>query len=249
MGEPDTETPHPARIYDYLLGGACNFAADRAFAEKVTSAVPGAATAARINRAFLRRAVRFALEHGVDQFLDLGSGIPTVGNTHEVAEGARVVYVDHDAIAVAHSRECLRECATADIVAADLRDSAAVLAAARSLLDFTRPVALLTVAVLHFVDDAEAALAPYRAALAPGSLLALSHATHDHASAEVDEATRMYAATATPGVTRTKAEVTALLAGLDVVAPGVVWTSQWRPETPDPDPRASLAYAAVALVR
>lgn len=246
MGNPDTDQPHPARVYDYLLGGACNFAADRAFAEQLIEAMPGAPLAARINRAFLRRAVRVALDHGVDQFLDLGSGIPTAGNTHEIAPGARVVYVDHDPIAVAHSRDVLADVAAADIVAADIRDSDAVLAGARGLLDFDRPVAVLAVAILHFVADAPAALAPYRALMSPGSLLAVTHATRDGENTGVDEARRMYAGKGMPGFARTKAEVTALFAGLDLLPPGVVWTNQWRPEAVDGSaPEASVAYGAL----
>ncbi|MGW5052972.1 SAM-dependent methyltransferase [Actinokineospora sp. NPDC004072] len=245
MGQPDTDQPHPARIYDYLLGGACNFAADRAFAEQVIAAMPGVPLAARINRDFLRRAVRVALDLGVNQFLDLGSGIPTVGNTHEVAPGARVVYVDHDAIAVAHSRDVLADYPLADIVAADIRDAGRVLDAAAELIDFSEPVAVLAVAVLHFIEDAEAALAPYRAAMVPGGIIAVSHATED-AQTGVGTARQMYNNRGMPGYARTKAEVTALLDGLDLLPPGVVWTSQWRPEAADDvEPTASLAYAAV----
>lgn len=234
-------------MYDYLLGGACNFAADRAFADKLVAAVPGVPLAARINRAFLRRAVRVALDLGIDQFLDLGSGIPTVGNTHEVAPGAKVLYVDSDPIAVAHSRDVLAGVAGTGIVAADLRDADTVLTAARELIDFDRPVAVLAVAVLHFLENAEAALAPYRAVMAPGSLLAVTHATRD--AEDVGEAQRMYVSNGMSGHTRTKAEVTALFDGLAVLPPGVVWTNQWRPETVDEHPpSASLAYAAVGLL-
>ncbi|UVS81651.1 SAM-dependent methyltransferase [Actinokineospora sp. UTMC 2448] len=248
MGTPDTDQPHPARIYDYLLGGAFNFAADRAFAEQIIATMPGAPLAARINRDFLRRAVQAAVADGVDQFLDLGSGIPTVGNTHEVAPAARVVYVDHDAIAVAHSRDVLAGHPDATIVAADIRDADTVLTAARELIDFSRPVAVLAVAVLHFVPDAEATLAPYRAAIGPGSLIAISHATHD-AEPGVEQARRMYESRGIPGFARTKAEVTALLDGLTLLPPGVVWTSRWRPEADDDiEPTASLAYAAVGRV-
>ena len=246
MGTPDTDQPHPARVYDYLLGGACNFAADRAFAEKLIAAMPGAPTAARINRAFLRRAVRTALDLGIDQFLDLGSGIPTVGNTHEVAPGAKVVYVDHDPIAVAHSRDVLADVPDAVIVAADIRDGEAVLAGARELIDFDRPVAVLAVAILHFIPDAASALAPFRAVMAPGSVLAMTHATRDGENTGVDEARRMYSGSGMPGYSRTKAEVTALFDGMALLPPGVVWTSQWRPETVDEaDPSSSVAYGVV----
>ena len=247
MVNPDTDQPHPARVYDYLLGGACNFAADRAFADKLVATLPGIPLAARINRAFLRRAVQVALDLGIDQFLDLGSGIPTVGNTHEVAPGARVLYVDSDPIAVAHSRDVLAGVAGTDIVAADVRDADTVLTAARELIDFDRPVAVLAVAVLHFLDDARAALAPYRAAMAPGSVLAVTHATRD--AEDVGEAQRMYAGNGMAGTPRTKAEVTALFDGLTLLPPGVVWTSQWRPEVVDGHPpSASLAYAAVGRI-
>ena len=178
-----------SRVYDYGLGGSHNFAADRDLAERFLAALPSARHVARLNRAFLRRAVHYCMRQGIDQFLDLGSGIPTVGNVHEAAHQldprARVVYVDNEPVAVAHTRQLLRGDARAEVVQADVRDPSAVLdsEAARRLLDFSRPVALLAVAALHYLgrdEDVPGLLARYRAELASGSLLAISHTTDEH---------------------------------------------------------------------
>ncbi|MCA1656060.1 MAG: SAM-dependent methyltransferase, partial [Pseudonocardiaceae bacterium] len=176
----DLERPNAARIYDYLLGGAANFEQDRVFAEKLLEVMPQARAAARLNRAFLRRAVRFCVEAGIRQFVDIGSGIPTAGNVHEIAQAVapttRVLYVDNEPVAVTHSELLLRDNPWATNMRGDLTDPEPVLAS--PLIDFSQPVAVLMVSVLHFVPDSAApheAVARYVSALAPGSFLGLSH--------------------------------------------------------------------------
>ncbi|CCH28877.1 SAM-dependent methyltransferase [Actinosynnema sp. NPDC047251] len=235
----DTGLPSAARLYDYLLGGGHNFAADRALAEKFLLAQPNARTIARLNRAFLRRAVLHLAAGGVRQFLDLGSGIPTVGNVHEVARradpGARVVYVDFEDVAVAHSRLMLEHDEQAAVVQEDLTDPAAVLAAARGtgLLDFTEPVGVLVVGVLHFVPpekDPTAVVAAYRDAVAPGSGLAVSQFTADLQPVEMAGIVEVMKKSMNPMFPRSCAEITALFSGFDLVEPGVVPLPLWRPE-------------------
>ncbi|GGL96995.1 MULTISPECIES: SAM-dependent methyltransferase [Micromonospora] len=238
------ERPSVARMYDYYLGGSHNFAADRAAARAMMDAVPEAPLMAQANRAFLRRVVHHLIEAGVRQFLDIGSGIPTVGNVHEIAQRAapesRVVYVDVDPIAVAHSREILAGNERAVVIQEDLRNPAGILAhpEVTGLLDFTRPVAVLIVAVLHFVPDSDhpdQLLRTLREALVPGSYLALSQVSLDgrRQSPEQGEAERVYRRTDNPLWFRSHAELTALLAGFELVEPGVVWVSQWHPEAPE----------------
>ncbi len=258
----DMECPAPARMYDYYLGGSHNFAADRALAAQAMAVWPDSPHIARANRAFLRRAVAFACARGIDQFLDLGSGIPTSGNVHEIASelspAARTLYVDNDPVAVAHSRNLLADTAAAAVVHADLRDTELVLAAAAERLDPARPVAVLMFAVLHFVpddDDPAGVVEAYRAATVPGSLLAVSHATNDYEPERLGEMEDVYRA-ASAGLTgRSHAGITALLSGYDVVPPGLVSMIEWRPDAgslPDPlggDVRRYSAYAAVGLRR
>ncbi|SCL16317.1 S-adenosyl methyltransferase [Micromonospora nigra] len=239
----DVERPSVARMYDYYLGGSHNFAVDRAAAQAMMAAVPEAPLMAQANRAFLRRAVQFLVAAGVRQFLDIGSGIPTVGNVHEIAQrhapDARVVYVDVDPVAVAHSREILAGDERTRIVQEDLRRPEHILAHpdVRGLLDFSQPVALLVVAVLHFVSDDDRPaelLRTLRGALAPGSFLVLSQASDDGRPAdERADAEDVYRRTDNPLHIRGRAELTALFDGFDLVEPGVVWVPQWRPETPD----------------
>jgi SAM-dependent methyltransferase len=254
----DLDRPNAARIYDYFLGGACNFEHDRQFADQFLKIMPEAELAARRNRAFLRRAVRFCVEQGIRQFLDIGSGIPTVGNVHEIAQAmdptCRVLYVDNEAVAVAHSELMLEDNENAAILQADLCDPETVLnsQSAKRLLDFTEPLALLTVAVLHFVPDAagpRTAIARYLSALAPGSYYVMSHGTNDGLDEVPVEADASYQRTTTPGLARTKAEILDLMAGTELVDPGIVWTPQWRPDSfddVDDHPERSLVYAAVA---
>lgn len=250
----DIDRPNAARVYDYLLGGACNFKADREFAEKLLDTNPEIAGAVRHNRAFLGRAVRFCVDEGIRQFLDLGSGVPTVGNVHEIAQsmvpGCRVVYVDHEPVAVAHSQLMLGPERDADALLADLLDVDAVLDAepVRRLIDFTRPVAVIMAAVLHFVPDSAnpyAAVARYVEQMASGSLLVLSHGVRVEQE-RVRKGYRMYNQSGTPAGGRTREEIQAFMAGTDIVEPGVVWTTQWRPEfNPRAEPQPAWLYAAV----
>ncbi|TDC32876.1 hypothetical protein E1211_20080 [Micromonospora sp. 15K316] len=239
----DIERPSVARMYDYYLGGSHNFAADRAAAQAMVAAVPEAPLMAQANRAFLRRAVQFLTEAGVRQFLDIGSGIPTVGNVHEIARrsapDSRVVYVDVDPVAVAHSREILAGDARATVVQEDLRHPERILAhpGVRGLLDLDEPVAVLVVAVLHFVSDEDRPariLHTLRDALAPGSYLVISQASDEgRGTEERAEAQRVYRSTDNPLWVRSRAELTAFFDGFDLVDPGVVWVPQWRPEAPE----------------
>lgn len=252
----DLERPNAARVYDYLLGGACNFEHDRHFAEKLLSTIPEAKGAARLNRAFLRRAVRFCVEQGIRQFLDLGSGIPTVGNVHEIAQRdapeARVVYVDSEAIAVAHSELILERNDRAGVTQSDLLNVDRVLESepVKQLIDFDEPVAILMAAVLHFVPDSAdpaPAVARYVDAMAPGSYLVLSHAAKVEMQRSRD-GWRMYDESSTPGGGRTRDEVAAFMAGTEIVEPGVVWTAEWRPDSVlnlSERPELSMVYAAV----
>ncbi len=241
--EIDIERPSVARMYDYYLGGSHNFAVDRAAAQAMVAAVPEAPLMAQANRAFLRRAVQFLVDRGVRQFLDIGSGIPTVGNVHEIAQraapDARVVYVDVDPVAVAHSREILAGNDAATVVQEDLRHPRRILAHpdVRRLLDLDQPVAVLVVAVLHFVPDADRPaelLRTLRDALAPGSWLVLSQASADgRGDDERAEAEAVYRRTDNPLWIRSRAELTEFFDGFELVEPGVVWVPQWRPESPD----------------
>jgi hypothetical protein len=235
----DPTIPNAARMYDYYLGGSHNFAADRAAAEQVKVAIPNAVEVARANRFFLHRAVRFCVQEGIDQFLDLGSGIPTAGNVHEIARefepAARVAYVDNEPVTVASAAALLEDDPLATITLADIRRPDAVFAApgVADLLDLSRPVALLTVAVLHFVsddDDPVGLSKRYRGRLAPGSVHVLTHGTADHDREEVSGLTDVYRNTANPVTPRTRDEVAAILAGTELVEPGLVDATEWRPE-------------------
>ncbi|MFG2146969.1 SAM-dependent methyltransferase [Streptomyces sp. NPDC048696] len=255
----DISVPSVSRIYDYYLGGSHNFEVDREAARKAMEFIPGLPKVMQANRAFMRRAVRFALDEGITQFLDIGSGIPTFGNVHEVAQHAdpeaRVVYVDHDPVAVAHSRAVLEGNERAGIVAADLRKPQDILASpeVRRLLDLDRPVALLLVAVLHFLeddDDPYAAVAELRDALAPGSLLVLTHAAYEGIPLSEERAggaVGVYRTIRNPLVMRTSEQIAGFFDGFDLVAPGVVQMPMWRPETSpeQEDPYAFSGFAGV----
>ncbi|RDI20285.1 SAM-dependent methyltransferase [Lentzea flaviverrucosa] len=251
----DTGKPSAARLYDYLLGGGHNFAADRALAEKFLQAQPNARTIARLNRSFLRRAVLFMVDRGIRQFLDLGSGIPTVGNVHEIAQKAdpesRVVYVDFEEVAVAHSQLILEHDPNATVIQEDMTKPDAVLQAARhsGLLDFARPIGVLTAGVFHFVPpqaDPNAIVATYRDAVPAGSYLAVSQFTQDLQPEEMAGVVEVMKKSQNPMYPRTKSEIEALFDGFELVEPGIVPTPLWRPEganTDDPD-KAGI-YAAV----
>lgn len=240
--EIDIDSPSASRMYDYYLGGSHNFAADRQVAERALAILPDIPLLAQLNRAFLRRAVAYCVEAGARQFLDVGSGIPTLGNVHEVAQraapGARVMYVDIDPVAVAHSRAILAGNPQADVIQADLRRPADVLGhpRLRALLDLDQPVALLLVAVLPFVcdaDDPAGILRTFHAALAPGSHLVISQTTDEGDREHFERLMGLYRGAAHPFTVRSRGEVTALFDGFDLVEPGVVWTPQWRPDAPD----------------
>lgn len=248
-----------ARIYDYLLGGHHNVEADRLAAERLREINPDAPRASWANRAFLRRAVTFVIEQGIEQFLDIGSGIPTVGNVHEVAQRtkaeARVVYVDTDPVAVRQSLDILKGQPTVTAIRADARQPEIILGhpAVQRLLDFRRPVAVLLVALLHFVPDDEAAyrlVGVLRGALAPGSFLVLSHGTHEGVPDDVvARGERLYAGTTNPLKGRTRAQIVRFFDGLDLVEPGLVYVPQWRPEGPhspfSDEPSRSAVLAAI----
>jgi SAM-dependent methyltransferase len=231
--------PSIACVYDYLLGGSHNFAADQAAAGELLARWPGAPVTMRANRAFLGRAVRYLAGHaGIRQFLDVGSGIPTMGNVHEIAQqaapGARVAYVDNDAVAVQHSRAILAQNDSAIAIQADLRRPREILGSPhlRDLLDLSRPAALLLVAILHFVPDSgdpAGLVAELRDALAPGSYVVISHGTTDGQGPSVAAAMGHYNQTTAPFQPRGHAAVMAFFDGLELIDPGLVRVPSWRP--------------------
>jgi SAM-dependent methyltransferase len=246
----DLDRPNAARMYDYALGGSHNFAVDREAVERVEAIMPGSSLVAHANRGFLRRAVRFCLDEGIRQFLDLGAGIPTVGSLHEVAQaripGARVVYVDVDPVAVAHGRAILADNPYATALAGDVRKAGELLAdpAVTTVLDLSQPVAVLLIAVLHFIpdeDDPAAIVAGIRDRLAPGSFLALSHGCRDDSPDVAEQVKQAYRSTATPLALRTRAQIEQMLTGFDLVEPGLAWVTGWRPDEPEPERREMLA--------
>jgi hypothetical protein len=261
--EFNTGIAHPARVYDYWLGGKDNFAADRKVGDSVMAAIPSAPLLARQNRAFLGRAVHYlAAEAGIRQFLDIGTGIPTAGNTHEVAQAAapdaRVVYVDNDPIVLAHARALMTSDpagATAFILG-DFRDTGKILAdpALRHTLDFGQPVALMLIALLHFFTDdqyPQAIVSSLIDVLPSGSYLAITNLTADFM--DPDQAARATQAGQQGGITyvpRSQAEVAAFFSGLDLVDPGVVAMPAWRPDDGAPAaPDGPTSYAAVGRKR
>ncbi|APE33496.1 hypothetical protein BOX37_05395 [Nocardia mangyaensis] len=254
----DMEQPSPARMYDALLGGSHNFAVDRLAAEAAITMVPDLPRLALSNRAFLRRAVRFMLDAGIRQFLDIGSGIPTAGNVHEIVHEieptARVLYVDIDPVAVAHSRTILLGRERAGAIEADLRESDDLLDAVRAtgLIDLDEPVGLLLIAVLHLVADADdpvGKVAALRDAVAPGSFVAISHLTSELRPEDAGKLGAHSAKETRIGIQfRPKDAIVELFQGWDVITPGVVELPLWRPES-DRDqheqPGRSLGLAGV----
>ncbi|MGO1055267.1 SAM-dependent methyltransferase [Crossiella sp. CA198] len=239
----DVDRASPARVYDYLLGGAWNFQADREMAHAAVARMPWVRDLARYNRTFLGRAVRYCAEAGINQFLDLGSGMPTSKSVHEMAveidPESRVVYVEQEQVAVAHSELILATVPGADILGADMRAAEEVLASpvTLGLLDLTEPVAVIMASSLHYVLDADEAAAlvrQYLDAVPAGSYLVLSHITDDGAegSAEVRQLVELSRSTTAAGAARSRDWIASLFAGLDLVDPGLVFTSQWRPNTP-----------------
>lgn len=257
----DVERPSAARMYDYYLGGSHNFPIDREVAEETIRAYPDARHLAHANRDYLRRVVTFLADAGVDQFLDLGSGIPTRNNVHEVAfwsnPSARTVYVDSDPVVIAHSSALLADVPTAIVVRADLRDAALVLGnpVVRDFLDFQRPIAVLMLAVLPFVaesDNPADIIAAYRQPMVEGSYIALTHGTGDYRPAETAKVVDLYTRASQPITWRSREQVARLLAGFELVPPGLVDMIHWRPdgatESPDPlggDVARYSTYAAV----
>lgn len=257
--EVDPSVPHPARVYDYWLGGASNFAADRALAEQITKLMPGVREACRFNRAFLRRAAIFMLDAGIRQFLDIGSGIPTAGNVHEIAlqasQDSRIVYVDNEAVAVAHSELMLADVPQAAVIDVDLRSPGEVFshAVTREMLDFDRPVLLLMLAVLHFVPepaDLRPLISKYRNKLAPGSMLAISHATGDHRPRTEEEGlVNLYATSTNTALGRSRKQITELFGDFELVDPGAVYVPEWRPDEGEVEehPERYLFFGGVAV--
>jgi hypothetical protein len=263
VSEPviDPNRPHPARIYDYGIGGKNHFAVDRAVADQVLAQMPAARTVARENRKFLGRAVRFlAAEAGIRQFLDIGSGLPATDNVHEVAQRAdpacRVVYVDNDPSVLPHARALLDSApeGRTGYFTGDLRDPAAILAhpVTGEILDFSQPVALVLVSVIPFLMDDDhpgEVLATLLAALPSGSYIAATHSTAEHDPDGWDAVKKAYRGAGIPGQVRDSGDFARMaFAGLELVPPGVVLVSEWRPEDDGPRPSAAevSSYGGVA---
>lgn len=246
-----------ARMYDYYLGGKDNFAADRKAAEEALKAAPEIRDIARENRAFMQRAVRFLVKKGVRQFLDIGTGLPTQHNVHEVAQegapDARIVYVDNDPIVLVHARALLtgsgegRTC----VITGDLREPEAILSKPEvgAFIDFSQPMATMLVSVLQFIPDKdpEEIVAPLRHAMAPGSYLVISHPTQDFRQEQVLQVADTYTRAKAPAVPRRKAEIERLFGDFDLVEPGLVQVPLWRPTGPIfPDLNRIWMYGGVA---
>jgi S-adenosyl methyltransferase len=248
--------PNVARVYDVLLGGKDNFAADRQAAARLLDAVPGAAVAARENRAFLTRAVRFlAEEAGIRQFLDIGAGLPSAHAVHEIVRGcvpmARVVYADHDPVVIRHADALIGGALNVAAIQADLRRPRALLAQATMshLIDLAEPIAILLVAVLHFLEDSQdpwAVVNVLKDQIAPGSYVAISHVTDDHIPAGAAlQARQVYQGASAPGAPRTWGHIARFFGGLDLVSPGLVSVSAWRPGRIGAPPGPPLFYAGI----
>lgn len=255
----DTGIPHAARQYDYWLGGKDNFEADRIAGDAVAQAFPTIREAVIENRRFLRRAVAELAGHqGVRQFLDIGTGLPSADNTHEVAQrivpSSRVVYVDNDPLVLVHARALLTSTSASgvtDYLQADVRDPEKILQDARATLDFTQPIALMLVAIMHFIsadDDPQGIVARLVSALPPGSYLVMSHATGDYLSQSLIDAA---AGRPVPVYLRSREQFTQFFRGLEPLEPGIVSLSEWRPEIEaELRPRVEdvSAYGAVARI-
>ena len=256
----NTDVAHPARVYDYWLGGKDNFPADRALAEHIMEAIPTMRTMAAANRAFLSRAVRYLVEEaGIRQFLDIGTGIPTSPNVHEVAQAvapdSRVVYVDNDPIVLAHARALLtsQEAGETSFIGADLRQPKSILdhPTLMSTLDLSQPVAVMLVAVLMYFRDTDnpnpfEMVATLLEAMPPGSYLAITHPTADFNAEAMGGAVAAAERSGVTLVPRNQAETEEFFAGLDVVDPGVTPVLSWRPDKPPDDPRSAYYWAGIA---
>jgi S-adenosyl methyltransferase len=249
--EIDTSVSHSARIWNYWLGGKDNYAADREAGDRVATMLPSIVAQARADRAFLGRAIRYlAGQEGIRQFLDIGTGLPTADNTHEVAQraapGSRIVYVDNDALVLAHARALLTSTpeGRCDYLDGDLRDPDTILAKAARTLDFGRPVALMLLGILHHIPgtgEAQEIVRRLVAALAPGSFVAINHSTSAIHGAAMEEAVAHWNRVGTPSMTlRTPEQITRFFDGLELLPPGVVSCSRWRP---DSGPRAGSPWA------
>ncbi|MFJ9145188.1 SAM-dependent methyltransferase [Streptomyces griseus] len=251
----DTGKPHPARVYDWLLGGKDNYAVDQEVGEKLPA--EARANAAR-NRAFMHRSAAWLARQGVDQFLDVGTGIPTAPNLHQIVQRitptARIVYADNDPIVLRHAEALLvssPEGAT-DYLHADVREPEAILELARKVLDFDRPIALSLIALMHFLRDEDDPYGITRTlvgALAPGSFLVLSHGTADQHPELREETEKAYRKGAIALRMRTRAEVEPFFEGLELVAPGLVPAAEWYQEQPAPAQERSGFYVGVGRVR
>ena len=237
----DTTVSHSARIWNYWLGGKDNYEADRIAGDRVAEMLPIIVTQARADRAFLGRAIRYlAGEAGLRQFLDIGTGLPTADNTHEVAQRvapeSRIVYVDNDPLVLAHARALLISSAegACHYIEGDLRDPDKILSEAAPDLDFAEPVALILLGVLHHIPDTDEAYSIVRqliAALAPGSFLTINHSTSAISGAAMEEAVAHWNKVGTPSMTlRTPQQITRFFDGLELLPPGVVSCSRWRPD-------------------
>ncbi len=260
-GHVDVDKPSQARAYDYMLGGYHNFEVDRKMIEMAMQVFPHVKQAALVNRAFLGRAVRFMMGQGIDQFLDIGSGIPTVGNVHEVAQAlnpaARVVYVDHDPIAVAHANVILEGNQNTVCIHADLREPQHILQhpGIANTLDLTRPVGLILVAVLHFVRDDDLAYTCMRAlrkALPSGSYVAVAHGTYEHNPTQIKgQFEKIAVRTSSEYTHRSLEQIERFFEGLELVDPGLVFVPLWRPDTPNDlflnQPEYSINYGGVGF--
>jgi hypothetical protein len=257
----DTSVAHQARMYDYLLGGKDNYAADRAACEATLKVWPGFADTCRANRAFLGRVVRYlAAEAGIRQFLDLGTGIPTAGNTHEIAQAVapetRVVYVDYDPVVLAHARALLdsHEAGATEYIDADLRDTDKILDRAAEVLDFTKPVAVTMLTILHAIPDSDhpyAIVAKLLGAVPPGSYLVISHAAGDLLGDETrrDVMGVMDRMVQQQITARSREEVARFFEGADLVEPGLVSVDQWRPEPGTGTFSNAACWGAVGIKR
>jgi hypothetical protein len=258
----DINRPNIARIYDYLLGGYHNFEVDRLAAQHLARVYPDLARSTHMNRAFVRRVVNYLLDQGLTQIIDIGAGIPTVGHVHEIAwarqPACRIVYVDIDPVAVAHSHAILAGQPRASAILADARDPQYIFdqVQAGGLLDLTQPVGALFTAILHFIPDLEETrrlIWDYAARFVPGSYIAFSHGTTEKASPEVVEGFRgLSKMAANPVQFYDHATISGLFAGFELVPPGIVFSPLWRPEGPDDifldDPARGLAYAGVLRI-
>jgi hypothetical protein len=273
----DLEHPSVARVYDYYLGGTANWAIDREFGKKVLAGFPLIRPIAKANRLFLHRAVRHLIRQGVRQFVDVGSGVPTMGSTHmiadELTDEARVIYIDYEPVAVAHSQMLLEENGDPNrhaAINADLREPDELWQRVREIevLDLSKPVALLVVAVLHVqqlgpdgTDVGPAAMARFRQLLTPGSYLAISHATIDGVPPDMadklNEIKKLYDSRSSPVIWRTQEQIQELFGDFEILAPGMSWTTSWHPEETSPTaqmitfatPNESLAWAGVGRKR